>query len=37
MIENINKEKMKILEERDWLLIKILTKRRKEEENLESH
>ena len=31
MVGNINKAKMKMLAERDWLLIKILRGRRKEE------
>ena len=37
MVGNINKAKMKMLAERDWLLIKILIGRRKEKKNLESH
>ena len=37
MVGNINKAKMKMLAERDWLLIKILRGRRKEKKNLESH
>ena len=37
MVENINRAKMKMLAERDWLLIKILRGRRKEKKNLESH
>ena len=31
MVENINKAKIKMLAERDWLLIKILRERRNEE------
>ena len=37
MVGNINNAKMKMLAERDWLLIKILIGRRKEKKKIESH